>query len=362
MRFAQFSLKTKVIIIALGLFLPAMAIGTTYFMFEVQRYAARTAAGGLMNFVDAKQQGVIRFLGQNEKLARSLLQLASSGETEAGKAAFRVFAADLVKNDVFDPNDHPFKAEIDSGKRHIPTFQVYRSMDVVEDGRIVASSDPAREGRSWDNTQDTRAGYSNVYLDEGKPTILFVAQQNGRSVYVRADALMLTNITNGEIGNLEGDMGKYYLAGVGKTFDYYMVDKDNKMITESRVYGEDALLKQTGSTTPWKITHQQAGVVCNEAGVYQTNTGSVTGCRETMGYYQGIADKEMLGVSMPFYDSEWTMVVEQEASELFEPLNTLLLKVSAIGLLLAVLASLLFIVVVNHYVFRPLAAIFNQKR
>ncbi len=362
MSFAKLSLKAKVIIIALGLFLPAMAIGTTYFVFEVQRYAARTAAGGLMNFVDAKQQGVIRFLGQNEKLAKSLLSLAASGEVDAGKAAFRVFTAALVKNDVFDPMTHPFKEEIDSGKRHIPTFQVYRSMDLVESGKIVASSDTSREGRNWDTQPDTQAGYSNVYLDDGKPTILFAAESGGRSVYIRADALMLTNITNGEIGNLEGDMGRYYLAGVGKTFDYYMVDKENKMITESRVYGENTLLKQTGSTTPWKITHQQAGVVCNESGVYQTNTGSVTGCRETMGYYAGISDKEMLGVSMPFYDSEWTMVVEQEASELFEPLRTLLMKVSAIGLLLAALASLLFVIVVNHYVFRPLAAIFNQKR
>lgn len=362
MSFAKLSLKAKVIIIALGLFLPAMAIGTTYFMFEVQRYAARTAAGGLMNFVDAKQQGVIRFLGQNEKLAHSLLSLAATGEADAGKAAFRAFTAALVKNDVFDPNEHPFKAEIDDGKRHIPTFQVYRSMDLVEDGKIVASSDPAREGRDWQNQQDTKAGYSNVYLDDGKPTVLFAAQQGGRSAYIRADALMLTNITNGEIGNLQGDMGRYYLAGVGKTFDYYMMDKDNKMITESRVYGKDALLKRTGSETPWKITQEQAGVVCNEAGVYQTNTGSVTGCRETMGYYPGIDNKEMLGVSMPFYDSEWTMVVEQEASELFEPLRILLMKVSAIGLLLAALASLLFVVVVNHYVFRPLAAIFNQKR
>ncbi|MFN3786045.1 MAG: hypothetical protein ACK4RS_04315, partial [Thiothrix sp.] len=281
MRFAKFSLKTKVILIALGLFLPAMAIGTTYFMLEVQRYAARTAAGGLMNFVDAKQQGVIRFLGQNEKLAHSLLSLATAGDADAGKTAFRTFTADLVKRDIFDPNNHPFKTEIDSGKRHIPTFQVYRSMDLVEDGKIIASSDPAREGRNWNNTQDVSAGYSNVYLDDGKPTILFAAQQDGRSVYIRADALMLTNITNGEIGNLEGDMGRYYLAGVGNTFDYYIVDKDNKMITESRVYGEDTLLKQTGSETPWKITQEQAGIVCNEAGVYQTNTGSVTGCRET---------------------------------------------------------------------------------
>lgn len=360
MRFANLSLKTKVIVIALGLFLPAMAIGTTYFLFEVQRYAAKTAAGGLMNFVDAKQQGVIRFLGQNEKLAKSLLPLAASGDAATGKDAFRLFTRELVKNDVFKPEEHPFKEEIDSGKRHIPTFQTYRSIDLVENGTITASSDTAREGKPWDNTQDVTAGYSNVYLDDGKPTLLFKAEQAGKAVYIRADALMLTNITNGEIGNLEGDMGRYYLAGVGDTFDYYIVNKDNQMLTESRVY-PDALLKQTGSTDPWKITQQTAGVNCNDAGVYQTNIGAVTGCREAMGYYDGIKGQQMLGVSMPFYDSEWTMVVEQEAAELFAPLNSLLMKVSLMGLVLAALASLLFVVMVNHYVFRPLAALFSQK-
>ena len=137
MGFANFSLKTKVIIFALVLFLPAMALGSVYFLMEVQRYAARTAADGLMNFVDAKQQGVIRFLGQNEKLAKSTFMLA----TTAGLDAFRTFTTSLVATDVFDVEFHPFNNEIKEGKRHIPTLQVYRSFDFVEDGRIIASSD-----------------------------------------------------------------------------------------------------------------------------------------------------------------------------------------------------------------------------
>lgn len=361
MSFAKLSLKAKVNLMALGLFLPAMLVGTGYVVFEVQRYAARTAASGLMNFVDAKQQGVIRFLGQNEKLARSLLQLATTGEVEASKTAFRTFASALVKNDVFDPADHPFQAEIDNGERHIPTFQVYHSIDLVENGTIVASSDPAREGRAWDNPQDVSKGYSDVYQDNGKPTLLFGAEKGNRAVYIRADALMLTNITNGEIGNLEGDMGRFSLSGIGKSFDYYIVNRDNRMITESKVHS-DAMLNKTGSVTPWKVTRQEANVPCNEAGTYETNIGLSAGCRETMGYYTGIDGEKMLGVSTPFYDSEWTMVVEQKASELFEPLTTLLMKISVIATVSAVIASLLFVAMVNRYVFRPLASIFNQKQ
>lgn len=355
MGFANFSLKTKVIIFALVLFLPAMALGSVYFLMEVQRYAARTAADGLMNFVDAKQQGVIRFLGQNEKLAKSTFMLA----TTAGLDAFRTFTTSLVATDVFDVEFHPFNNEIKEGKRHIPTLQVYRSFDFVEDGRIIASSDSAREGNLWLEKHDLSKGYSQVYLDAGKPTLLFAREAGMQAVYIRVDALMLTNITNGEIGNLEGDMGAFYLAGIGKTFDYYIVNKHNQMITESRVYPE-AILKQVGSDFPWRATMQTANIACNQQGVYQTNIGAVTGCREAMGYYRGNTEARMLGASMPFYDSEWTIVVEQEADELMQPLYELMVKVGVIGILLAILASVLFVFVINYYVFRPLSNAFDD--
>lgn len=45
---------------------------------------------------------------------------------------------------------------------------------------------------------------------------------------------MLTLIVNGEIGNMEKRMGTFYLAGMGKTCDFYMVDRGNRLITESR--------------------------------------------------------------------------------------------------------------------------------
>lgn len=355
MGFANYSLKTKVIIVALALFLPAMGLGSAYFLMEVQRYSARTAADGLMNFVDAKQQGVIRFLGQNQKLAKSTFRLATS----SGLDAFRTFATALVETDVFDVESHPFKDEIKAGKRRIPTLRVYRSIDFVENGRVVASSDPSREGMNWVDKYDLSKGYSNVFLDNGEPTLMFGVTEGTRGVYIRADALMLTNITNGEIGNLEGDMGAFYLAGVGKTFDYYIADNHNQMITESRVH-PGAVLKQEGSDFPWRATTQKSDIACTGQGVYQTNVGAVTGCREAMGYYRGSNGARMLGASMPFYDSQWTITVEQEADELMQPLYGLMLKVGLIGILLALLATVLFVFVINRYVFRPLSSAFDD--
>jgi methyl-accepting chemotaxis protein len=125
---------------------------------------------------------------------------------------------------------------------------------------------------------------------------------------------MLTNIVNGEIGNLAGKMGAFYLAGVGRSLDYYIVNKNNVMITESRVIA-NAFLRQKGSEFPWDRTLKGG------EGVYQTNAGVTTGAREAMGFFKGPDGEMKLGASMPFYDSLWTIVVEQDVSEILSPLH-----------------------------------------
>jgi len=97
---------------------------------------------------------------------------------------------------------------------------VYHAIDYVQGGIIRLSSDPKREGRVWNQAIDLKVGYSDPYYEGDVPVITFAAQTSAGTVYIHADARMLTNIVSGEIGNLAGDMGAYYLAGVGKTFDY----------------------------------------------------------------------------------------------------------------------------------------------
>jgi diguanylate cyclase (GGDEF)-like protein len=203
-----------------------------------------------------------------------------------------------------------------------PTLKTYQAVDFVRDGVIVVSSDPAREGLRWDHPVGLSAGYSDVYLVEDKPYLSFGAPARDGMVYVHADALMLTNIVNGEIGNLEGGAGAFYLAGVGKTFDYYLVDRNNTMISESRVH-PDAMLTRTGSHLPWSRTQHGAHDPNCHAGKYTPNAGVATGCREAMGFYDSPDGDEMLGASMPFYDSGWTIVVEQNSAELLAPLTVL---------------------------------------
>ncbi|MEV6637898.1 EAL domain-containing protein [Actinoplanes sp. NPDC051470] len=296
-----------------------------YIRGTVRDLQVQTAVGGLMNFADAKQQGVIRFLGQNEKFATELAAQINA----TGPDSVRPLFTSTVATDVFHADDHPFTEEIAAGTRHIPTLKTYQAVDFVRGGVIVVSSDQAREGLRWDRPVDLSTGYSDVYLVDNEPYLTFGAPARDGMVYVHADALMLTNIVNGEIGNLEGKAGAFYLAGVGKTFDYYLVNRNNIMITESRVHPA-AMLTRTGSVVPWTRTQHGAHDPVCHAGKYTPNAGVATGCREAMGFYPSPDGHEMLGASMPFYDSGWTIVVEQDSAELLAPLTALQNRIWAI--------------------------------
>nr|WP_049832288.1 MULTISPECIES: methyl-accepting chemotaxis protein [Agrobacterium] len=321
------SLRTRFFALFL-MFIPLVAGLGGYFAYNFYWQEVGTSLGGLMNFVDAKQQGVIRFLGQNEKQAKQLAGLAEDLNATQLSDHF----ARIVKSDVFNIEDHPFKDEIKSGSRHIAATTVYHYIDYVVGDKIAASSDQKRIGQSFDKKTDVKPGYSDVWRDSsGNAVLTFAATTKSGTVYVHANAMMLSNIVDGEIGNLEGGAGAFYLAGIGKTFDYYIVNKDNVMITESRVI-PNAVLSAKGSQEPWQLTMMTAGVVCSSSGKYVTSGNCTTGCREAMGFYTGPTGKEMLGVSMPFYDSGWTIVVEQEASELLGPMHRMFLTVAAIAI------------------------------
>ncbi len=352
MRFVDLKLRTKLILITALVFMPIMGGGTLYLVHQTYWMEVKNALGGLMNFVDAKQQGVIRYIGQNEKFTKQMASLAN----DADPAVLRKHFAKVVETDVFDQANHPFKDEVVAGKRKIATWRAYHAIDLVRDGKIAVSSDPAREGKDWAQKPDTKHGYSDVWMDGDTPVLSFAAAGGGGTVYVHADARMMTLIVNGEIGNMEGDMGAFYLAGVGKTFDYYIVNKDNVMVTESRRY-PGSILKQKGSEFPWKATQQDKSLnqMCSAEGKYVTNAKCTTGCREAMGFYAGPDGKEMLGASMPFYDSGWTIVVEQESDELLGPLFNLGYLIAGLCSILLVVAFFVFNFAISRFVASPLA-------
>lgn len=345
----QKSLKWKTILLSVIVFGSSVIAGIAYIGYQSYWLNVETSLKGLMNFTDAKQQGVIRFLDQNEKLANQLAYLAEhTGNVTLGDQFHNIVATDKFRLD-----QHPFKNEIIAGTRHIPTWMVYHTIDLVRQGIIVVSSDNTRVGQKWRQRLAPIHGYSDPYFDGKTPVITFSAQTKDATVYVNADARMLSNIVSGEIGNLAGDMGAYYLAGVDKTFDYYIVNKQNVLITDSRVR-TGQFLKGRGSQLPWLDTTQQAGVKCNKQGVYKTNGRSITGCREAMGFYMGSSGEKMLGASMPFYDSGWTIVVEEEANELLKPMWMMLINISAVLLVIGFFASLLFSRLMDKLLINPL--------
>ncbi|HEY0939374.1 MAG TPA: hypothetical protein VGE08_04680 [Steroidobacter sp.] len=332
------TLRTKISAVIAAVIFPVFFLLGWWGSVEIERFVELEAAKGLMNFVDAKQQGVIRFLGQNRKLAAVFLDVGPALSPEAMRALLRA----AVAKDVFRPEDHKFKKEIDAGTRKIAAWNAYHRIDYVRDGTIVVSTDTAVEGLppSIRKEQFPR-GYSEVYEKDGKFWLTFIAGKGRDAVLIHANARMLDNIVSGEIGNLETGMGAYYLAGVGKTFDYYITSADNMLITSSRVKGDGALLTDIGNKAPWSISRGREPSVSCKDDVYVTNVGATTGCRETMGLYTANDGSKMLGVSMPFYDSDWTIVVEQKAEELLQPYGELKTKLMVV---LGVVTLLIFLV------------------
>ncbi len=348
-------LKTKLPLITfVVMVIPLIAIVSilVFSYIQVKKGYTKEAVGGLMNFVDAKQQGVIRFLDQNRKLAEQLSLLAPRLKPEE----LSVYFDDIVKTDVFDMESHPFSDEIKSGKRSIPTFQVYHFIDYVKEGIIVSSSDPTRIGEGWDkrgsHRMDSKWGYSDPYFEGNRLMLTFSRKTEDGTLNVHADGLMLTNIVNGEIGNLPSGIGTFYLAGVGKTMDYYIVNRENLMISRSRVYS-DSILKQKGSVLPWEKTLRGQSYAGCKGGVYFTNANVSTGCREAMGFYTGAGDAQELGASMPFYDSEWTIVVEIGSAEVLAPfldIRNKILGFTVLFLLLLIIPSVFITRKVSHTV------------
>jgi len=356
MKFNHLTLRSKATLLVVTLITACLMGSTAYFAYSTYWLEVKTALGGLMNFVDAKQQGVIRFVGQNTKLSLQLASLLTDAGPEVAKKQF----AAIVASDVFDVNDHPFKDEVLAGKRAIPTLKTYHAIDYVEDGVIKVSSDPGREGKPWTRKVDAKRAYSGVYMDAETPVLTFAAPAGKGHVYVHADARMLTAIVNGEIGNMEkGRMGAFYLAGVGKTFDYYIVNEDNILITDSRTR-PGQLLKGKGSETPWKLTQMSAGVTCSADGKYVTSGQCTTGCREAMGFYAAGNGDLMMGASMPFYDSGWTIVVEQQAQELLAPMWVSLLKVALFGAAMTIAAALLVMWLIGRYTQQSVAPLLGS--
>lgn len=345
----KLSIKWKIFLLSAAVFGMSLTVGFALITYQSYWLNVQTSLGGLMNFTDAKQQGVIRFIDQNEKLARQLANLATQADVNILRSQFQ----NIVVTDVFRLEEHPFKDEIIAGKRTIPTWTVYYAIDYVVDGVIRVSSNPKREGMAWIKELNLKSGYSDPYFDGSVPVMTFAAPAGKGAVFIHADARMLTNIVSGEIGNIAGDMGAYYLAGVGKTFDYYIVNQDNLLITESRIR-PGQFLKGHGSDAPWRATLMQAGVVCGSSEMYTTNGRCTTGCREVMGFYIGPTGKQMIGASMPFYDSNWTLVVEQEADELLMPMWLMFFEQVGMMLVIFAMSTYLYLRLQDRAIIHPL--------
>jgi len=116
-KFRELSIKWKIFCLSAMVFGLSLTLGFAYFAYQSYWLNVTTSLYGLMNFNDAKQQGVIRFIDQNEKLARQMASLVEHADARAVRSQFAI----VVETDVFKLEEHPFKDEIVAGMRKIST-------------------------------------------------------------------------------------------------------------------------------------------------------------------------------------------------------------------------------------------------
>ena len=100
----RLKIKTRlpILFLIIGIIPMIVMVGIAYH--QIRKAHILEVVKGQMNFVDAKQQGVIRFLDQNRKMAQQLSHLASRAEPAQLSDYFR----NIVQTDIFDPEKHPF--------------------------------------------------------------------------------------------------------------------------------------------------------------------------------------------------------------------------------------------------------------
>ncbi|MBI2412076.1 MAG: PAS domain S-box protein [Deltaproteobacteria bacterium] len=194
----------------------------------------------------------------------------------------------------------------------LPLLRSMYRLNVIAamDGRIIASTRPGYEGRDLSNEEYFKNGLQGISVTEvtsgNVPEVVVSApvysrRGHGRVIGVIAGFTELSKF--GEFFSGE------YIKRLGaltwnppfkrwKTFEIYLVNRDKLMLTESH-FIKEAVLRQKVDTPPVRA--------CVEKGT------------EFTGVYADYRGVEVVGASMCIPSFGWTLVVEVDEREVFEP-------------------------------------------
>lgn len=325
-------LTQKLVITMLLVGIIPYTIGAILYYGQTKTTIERQKLGDLMNFVDAKYIHTLETLDNLKAKAKNLPREERFRSFLSNKASAKELSArfaEIVNESKFG-NKHSLSREVGIDRR-INDVLLFGG-----NGNLIVSSGIAGANTAASSQILEKARQGGGVLDAveaGGKAYFYVVQpiQNAGRLYgavaIEISTDLLTVLANGEIGNVTG--GKLHFAGYSKTMDFYFVNKDGFMISQSRTSDQNTILKKKGSSFPVERT-----LDINAGDTRETNVGLETGAREAMDIYDGPNGYMVAGASMPFFEELWTIVVEQGVEDVFAPLFALRQKLIVIGLII----------------------------
>lgn len=316
----------------------------------VDRYVVRQKMGDLMNLADAKYVHVLDLLDLGQRLTHSE---ADNVNIRKGLASFEKSPSSVASKDLTAEVNRIrtiglMRRRHSFGLKPLTRSRFHAVSITDKTGRIVASTQDGDVGRSlekkaWDAGRKKETIVDPSRQPDGDIYFTFVSPiyseggNKGEFLGVLAnqvDTRLLTMIMNADLGNVVG--GKLFFAGFQyRSLDLYIMDGRGRFITQSRVLKSPTPLNKMGSALPLRRT-----LDVKSGGERLTNVGISTGAREAMDIYENRQHVMVAGASMPIYERDWTIVVEQPTRDAFAGLLNLERALVIGGILAVVLAAI----------------------
>lgn len=380
--------KKLVCITMIAILLPAI-IGGAILYREVATNVGYTKLNDLMNVIDARyihildflrnQKLAVKFLGENYFLHKALIRhhqihdTALDHEKHSSLKTIQTYLDYLQKNSALDM--HAMKKAKEEGVSLQQVFgrdvkwdmyrlseELYRYSEIFiinPDGKVIASSNHKNIGINMRDADLFKKGSKeiftkDVYVDQnGSTAMAFAAPVIEKADYafsqsvenlflgvvvIKVNTDFLTDLTTGDLGNRIG--GKLFFAGYTPSTDFYLINRDGYMITQSkRLKGkQNTILKQKSKTLPWQRCIDESLTV-----------------REAQEYYPNYAGIKVGGASMCVFDMKWTVVVEQNEEEILTLFSSIKKILTTTGTAMAIAIALLLLLLIKRAIVSPLA-------
>ncbi len=227
-----------------------------------------------------------------------------------------------------------------------------RTINIISlEGHIVASTDPSSIGVNVSGLpffeRTKRGSYATEKKDgfSGLPEIVIATpisnKDTGEQIGVFTNIILLSELSRLLSGAFMKETGALtWGTGKRKTMDFYLVNQDKLLITESR-FIKDASLHQVADTKPVRL--------CIEKD------------EETTGIYENYRGVEVLGASMCLPSYGWTLLIEMDLDEVLQSVDKIKEGAIMVAITVALFIGILFIIF-NRRIVTPIKSISTAAR